>query len=569
MTFHKYFYPFILCCLLSIISLNGSAQCGSVSQTDSLELVKLYNALNGPNWDDTTWLVKPVKDWVGITLEEDSCTVVQITLNGASFVQGELPANLALPDLKVLNLSTDSIYGEIPNFQNLPSLITLNLASNALTGTLPDFTNLVNLENLSVAFNELTGSFPSFTNMPSLEQLIICPNEFEIGYPDLTGAPMVDIAIQDFSCLNCTSIQVTDSLELIKFYNSTGGSSWSNNTGWEAGDLLPVKQWFGVVLSQDECEIAEINLISNNLSGIFPTDLQLASLEKLSIQQNAVWGALPDMIGLPNLTLLEIYDNQFTENFPNLQLPKLREVDASFNNFFGPIPDFDNLASLQRLYLRLNQLGGPIPDFNLPKLQYLVIDHNDIYDGIPDFSNISNLEFLELSHNNLSGNIPDFSNIPNLQYLSLNNNSLCGSIPDFSNLPELGGFFVCPNEYIDGNQPSMSNTSLSLDDVNYNCIQTGTTFNCDSLLSVGVEQLPTLNWQIAPNPTTGIVHLTLDEISATSEIVLTDLTGQVLLRKKTTQNYFDLDLSHLANGMYVLSLSDGVRLEYEKIIVRR
>jgi len=565
LTFTKHFYTFIFCCFLGIFSLNSSAQCSSVSENDSLELVKFYNALNGPNWGDTTWLNLPVENWFGITLN-DSCEVSQISLNNANVVQGELPADLDLPGLEILNLNTDSIYGEIPDFQNLPNLQTLNLASNALTGPLPDFQNLAELQVLSISFNELTGAFPSFTNMPELLLLNICPNEFEIGYPDLAeGAPLLNISNQDFSCLNCNGIPEADSLELIRFYESTGGTSWSNDVGWAVEDSIKVNLWFGVELSQDECEVIGIDLNSNNLSGIFPADIQLPSLKELSIQQNAILGELPEMAGFPSLTLLEIYDNKFTENFPNLQLPNLIEIDASFNNFFGEIPDFDNLASLQRLYLRLNNLGGPLPDFNLPQLQYLVLDINDIYDEIPDFSNMPNLEFLEMSNNKFSGTIPDFSNLPKLQYLSLDNNGFCGRIPDFSNLPELGGFSVCPNYLLFGDIPSMSATNLVTDDIDFSCVSD--TSDCTNLLSI--EQLPVFDWQIAPNPTAGMVNFTFNEISDNMLLSIIDLNGKMLFNHKIMQSNFTLNLNHLANGLYVVKLTNGERVEYERISIKQ
>ena len=76
------FLKTILVVLLSIsFHLSLSAQCNRMS--DSLELVKLYNSLDGLNWTNkTNWLVpgKGIDTWYGIEINANGC-VTSIKLN--------------------------------------------------------------------------------------------------------------------------------------------------------------------------------------------------------------------------------------------------------------------------------------------------------------------------------------------------------------------------------------------------------------------------------------------------------------------------------------------------------
>ncbi|MBK8737348.1 MAG: hypothetical protein IPL98_16160 [Saprospiraceae bacterium] len=48
---------------------------------DSLELVKLYNSLDGPNWTNkTNWLVpgKSIDTWYGVIINDSRCVVALI-----------------------------------------------------------------------------------------------------------------------------------------------------------------------------------------------------------------------------------------------------------------------------------------------------------------------------------------------------------------------------------------------------------------------------------------------------------------------------------------------------------
>ena len=59
--------------------------------SDSLALVALYHATDGPNWTRTWDLDEPMNTWYGITLNEEGC-VARLRLN-SNGLTGVIPAN--------------------------------------------------------------------------------------------------------------------------------------------------------------------------------------------------------------------------------------------------------------------------------------------------------------------------------------------------------------------------------------------------------------------------------------------------------------------------------------------
>ena len=144
----------------------------------------------------------------------------------------------------------------------------------------------------------------------------------------------------------CTGVSVSDSLELVNFYNATGGENWTNNDGWL---VEPVSNWFGITLSEDGCFVEVIELSQNNLIGV----------------------------------LLDL-------NLPNLIALKLMQPFWEVNSLSGTIPDFNNLPKIETLNLSHNQLIGNIPDFNnLPNLGYLSVSNNQLTGTIPNLVEVN------------------------------------------------------------------------------------------------------------------------------------------------------------------------------------
>ena len=101
-----------LTALLLFMAGTAPAQTGS-RESDSLALVALYNATDGPNWTNTWDLTQPMDMWYGVTLNGDgraeSLNLYNNQLNGV------LSSNISgITELKILNLSFNSISGPIP-----------------------------------------------------------------------------------------------------------------------------------------------------------------------------------------------------------------------------------------------------------------------------------------------------------------------------------------------------------------------------------------------------------------------------------------------------------------------
>ena len=88
----------LLFLLVPALSTTARAQ---VNETDSLALVALYNATDGPNWrDNANWLTGSVASWYGVGVTGDRVTHLDLRFNQLT---GSIPpelgnlTNLTLP----------------------------------------------------------------------------------------------------------------------------------------------------------------------------------------------------------------------------------------------------------------------------------------------------------------------------------------------------------------------------------------------------------------------------------------------------------------------------------------
>ncbi len=377
-----------------------------INETDSLELLRFYHAINGDDWTDNTgWLVAPVTEWFGIRLNEDDTRVTKILL-GANNLVGEL-IDLNLPKLEILTLNNNNISGAIPDFDNLSNLEILDLDNNDISGTIPDFDNLSKLKELKADYNQLSGQIPEFSNSPDLEIIDLDRNQLSDVIPDFN---------------NLTKLR---ELKL------------NNN-------LLS-----GAIPDFEHLSNLEIlNLSRNELSSTIPNFNNLTNVKEIYLNNNTLSDTIPNFTNLPNLEKINLNNNQLKGEVPEFNnLTQLKELQADDNQLTGTIPDFSSLPNLQHLELDDNQLSGTIPDFsNLPNLQHLELDNNQLIGTIPDFNSLPNLQYLKLDHNQLSGTIPDFSNSFNLKNIYLNYNELSGIIPNFSQFESLELLFIHKNQ---------------------------------------------------------------------------------------------------------------------------
>ncbi len=343
----------LLFVLVSLFPSYTDAQyCSAVSESDSLELVALYEATNGDNWtNNINWLEEPVSQWHNILLMDDPtdstvCRVKNIAL-WQNNLEGILP-DLDLPYLEELSIAENpNLEGSIPDLALLPNLKELNLAWNNLSGTLPTFEGMVNMTSIGLNGNAGISGEINIDTLPNLVSL-------SLNYIGFTGT------VPDFEGF--------ESLEILRLNNN-------NLTGEIPNFNLP--------------NLKLLDLYVNQLSGEIPNFDQMPNLDRLHISTNQLSGSMPALEGLPNLYEITINNNQLSGPLPDFSnQPNLVQLIAYNNLFSGNIPNFD-LAFLAELNLSNNHLlSGSIPDFNTPNLQLFTICPNEGLDGfLPSFSN--------------------------------------------------------------------------------------------------------------------------------------------------------------------------------------
>jgi len=189
---------------------------------------------------------------------------------------------------------------------------------------------------------------------------------------------------------------------LMDLYTSTGGSNWTNKSGW-GGAAGTECTWFGITCLDGMART--LNLQNNNLTGTLPESLGvLNGLETLDLARNALSGSIPDSLGYMNdLKYLSLWNNQLSGPLPSTlaYADILVNLSVSSNQLSGPVPQYlADLETLQRLYLSGNQFSGPIPPglADLPALTHLHLQYNRLTGVVPAALLAKGLT--EFQHNN-------------------------------------------------------------------------------------------------------------------------------------------------------------------------
>jgi len=474
--------------------------------TDSLALIDLYLATNGPNWQTKWDLSKPINTWAGVTATDIGC-VTSVYLSNNKLT-GILP-DLNMSQLASLSLGSNNLQGNIPDL-NTPKLTELYLSNNNFTSC-SEFTHLDELQYLDLSSNAFTfedllinrdkaASSFSYSNQVvcidtiavNLEQGedwtvnlniddAISTNKYQwkkgfskIGDTLLTNSfTLENVNNSDDGLYNATisnpnlpglilfsckyqlkvicSTRAADSLSLVQLYNATDGPNWKNK--WDLSK--PLHTWYGVEAAVEGC-VTELNLSRNHLKGTLP-DLNLQTIIRIDLSHDTLSGIIPDFTNLPNLEYLYLGNNQLSGNIPDFaNLPNLIELSIWGNELAGALPDFSGLPLLRILNLSSNQFTGTFPNFSkLDSLRNLWLYNNQLTGMIPNFIHLKKLTNIAIRYNQLEGAIPDFTHLTELERLGLSGNKLEGAIPDFNN-PKLIFLDLSYNNHLSGAIPNFS-----------------------------------------------------------------------------------------------------------------
>ncbi|GMH23674.1 hypothetical protein Nepgr_025517 [Nepenthes gracilis] len=186
------------------------------------------------------------------------------------------------------------------------------------------------------------------------------------------------------------------------------------------------------------------------------------SITRLNLTNIGLTGTLDDFnfSSLPNLSYLDLYDNNLFGNIPSsiTNLSRLTNLYLGYNQFTGKIPqELGKIAKLEVLNLLSNHLSGPIPSSlgNITSLSSLILGNNQLVGLIPtELGKLRSLTQLRINLNNLTGSVPaSIGNLVCLKVLSIYGNQLSGSLPpEINNLTNLTLFYLSKNS-ISGSLP--------------------------------------------------------------------------------------------------------------------
>lgn len=461
----------------------GGARAFATAAGDRAVLVALYEATNGPDWDESdNWLTDaPLNAWHGV--ETHGSGRVRSLRLSANNLAGEIPPELGnLTRLDTLILGWNKLEGEIPSeLGNLTNLKELDLSnagsdywgSGGLAGEIPPaLSNLSNLQHLDLSRNGLTGAIPrDFGSLENLSYLYLQGNRLGGGLPPALANLPLHFLFWDENAGLCapgtqrfiTFVEATeyssegpfcheaDAEALRSVHGSTGGSTWTHAGGWlQSG---PLGDWHGVETDTAFGRVVGLDLQDNGLTGQFPRKLvSLDSLRDLRLDDNAALeGRLP--LGMNALPLRTLSYEGTAVCIPE---------DPAFRTWLGSIPshagtaiDCPPLTDRDVLEILFDATGGqnwhssdnwltdtPLDTWHgvetdeSDRVQSLNLVDNYLTGEIPsELGGLSNLQDLYLYGNNLTGEVPsELGGLSNLVNLDLYGSNLTGHVP-----PELGG----------------------------------------------------------------------------------------------------------------------------------
>ncbi|KAJ3393670.1 hypothetical protein HDU80_010668 [Chytriomyces hyalinus] len=198
-------------------------------------------------------------------------------------------------------LERNGLIGEIPDvFGALKNLTMLRLRHNSLKGAVPSSLDLLSeLQHLDLSENELTGEFPPLPNLKSLDTVFIGRNRFKGPLPTVFGDPrkLKGLCAEH----NCFSVIPTSISQFTNLFN--------------------------------------LSICGNPFSCEIPSELwNMESLQFLEMSGCSMFGSLAGVGNLHNLKTLDVWNNQFSGEFPSreiLNLHELYELHIAGNQFTG------------------------------------------------------------------------------------------------------------------------------------------------------------------------------------------------------------------------------------------
>ncbi|URE46627.1 Leucine rich repeat N-terminal domain [Musa troglodytarum] len=382
-----------------------------------------------------------------------------------------LPPSLSLVPLPWLELLSGTVSADL---RNCTALRRLDLAANNLAGPFPDLAPLSELRVLNLSGNTLTGAFPwgSLARLTGLQVLNLGDNSFDPSpFPkevvSLTKLNWVFLLLQyprrypaldwelDRARRSRACRQFPHRRNPPEFARLSSSGCWSFTTTRSPEESRPELRSLTNLVS--------LQLFTNDLSGEVPPEFgEFRYLTNLSLYTNRLNGTLPPTLGSrANFDFIDVSTNFFTGGIPPDMCKRgtMTRLLILENNFTGEIPaNYGSCLSLVRFRVSKNSLSGVVPAglWGLPNLNIIDLAVNQFEGGIgagigkakslyqlylnknrfsgllpPEIGGVTSIVNIDVSYNRFYGEIPaSIGELKQLLSLNFESNAFSGTIPN-------------------------------------------------------------------------------------------------------------------------------------------
>ena len=255
---------------------------------------------------------------------------------------------------------------------------------------------------------------------------------------------------------------------------------------------------------------------------------------------------------------------------PDWDVSKVTDMDRAFDGrdvFNVDISNWDvsNVTNMSSMFINATSFNQPLNNWNVSNVTNMFqmftiasVFNQDLNSwDVSSVTNMSSMFFYATSFNQSLNNW-DISSVINMQemfsYSSLSTDNYDGVLNSWSQQDVISGVIL---RAIGVNYCNGEDARQNLIDT-YGWIITDDGLDC---ATAGVDDQNQLDISIYPNPTSDIVYIEGNYTQL--KVVVYDILGKQVMNKSITNH---IDISQLDKGVYILQLSDGVKLTTQRIL---
>ena len=255
---------------------------------------------------------------------------------------------------------------------------------------------------------------------------------------------------------------------------------------------------------------------------------------------------------------------------PDWDVSKVTDMDRAFDGrdvFNVDISNWDvgNVTNMSSMFINATSFNQPLNNWNVSNVTNMFqmfttasVFNQDLNSwDVSSVTNMSSMFFYATSFNQSLNNW-DISSVINMQemfsYSSLSTDNYDGVLNSWSQQDVISGVIL---RAIGVNYCNGEDARQNLIDT-YGWIITDDGLDC---ATAGVDDQNQLDISIYPNPTSDIIYI--DGNYSQLKAVVYDILGKQVMNEPITDH---IDISQLDKGVYILKLSDGVKLTTQRIL---